>query len=88
MKKLVTTVFAAALTLGSLGIQAADMTPEERAELRERANAMKAQRAQNPGQERVEARMATDTQAGATQSSGATTKSKRSKAKRKGTRQQ
>ena len=53
MKRLLITGFAAAIALGSLQSAAADLTSDERTELRQRADEWQRMRAQNPnaGQE-------------------------------------
>lgn len=53
MNKLLITGFAAVMTLGSIAASAAELTPDERSELRQRADEWQRMRAQNPraGQE-------------------------------------
>ncbi len=57
MKTLIGVTLVSILTLGSVGARSADMTGDERSELRQRADELQNQRARNPGFEPGQGRL-------------------------------
>ena len=80
MKKLIAVAVASAFAWVAVPASAAEMTEQERTELRQRVDALQTQRAQNPTAQRADLR--SDVKAGNTTHVKKAKKSKRSHAKR------